>query len=266
MILIADAGSTKIEWCVASKESQRSFVTSGINAAQLSEEELRQRFAEALRDIDSLPDAIYYYGAGCATEEICYKVAAALPQGPAIEVASDMLGAARALYGRDPGLALILGTGSNSALYDGKTLTRNMPPLGYILGDEGSGTALGKRLLNTVFRTGLLRPELERWLAMDYGGIIERIYRRPEANKFLASLVPFIVDHAERLSAVINEEFDALFNAMSPYYPLNQHIRAVGGVAGALAPQLRARAELHGFTIDQIQDRPMPGLITYHLS
>ncbi len=266
MILIADAGSTKTEWCAVTSESHTGFVTPGINAAQLGEEELRQRFAEALRNIPALPDAIYYYGAGCATEDICTKVASALPQGPTIEVASDMLGAARALYGHTPGLALILGTGSNSALYDGTKLTRNMPPMGYILGDEGSGSAIGKRLLTTVYRTGMLRPELERWLAMDYGDIINHIYRRPEANKFLASLVPFIVDHAGRLAEVINAEFDALFNAMLPYYPSNQHIRAVGGVAAALAPQLRARAEFNGFTIDQIQDRPMPGLITYHLS
>lgn len=266
MILIADAGSTKVEWCVVSNGNRTVFVTPGINASQLDDAALRRRFSEALVDLPALPDAIYYYGAGCVTDEVCGKVAAALPAGPAVEVASDMLGAARALYGREPGLALILGTGSNSALYDGHSLTRNMPPLGYILGDEGSGAALGKRLLNISLRTGLLRPELERWLGMDYGDIIGRIYRSPEANKFLASLVPFIAEHAERLASVINAEFDALFNAMSPYYPQNQHLRAVGGVASTLAPQLRDRAELHGFTIDQIQERPMAGLIAYHTS
>lgn len=264
MIIIADAGSTKVEWCVAQSATDfRTFETPGINAVQFDDETLRQRLEDVLHDLN--PDAIYYYGAGCATKEICSKVTAAMPANTAVEVGSDMLGAARALYGKEPGLALILGTGSNSALYDGHSLTSNMPPLGYILGDEGSGTALGKRLLNTAFRTGMLRPELERWLGMDYGEILDGTYRRPEANKFLGSLVPFIVDHAERLSAVINEEFDALLDAMSSYYPLNKRIRVVGGVAFALGRQFRERAELHGFTVDQIQQRPMPGLITYHL-
>ncbi|MCM1309617.1 MAG: ATPase [Bacteroides sp.] len=265
MIIIADAGSTKVEWCAANSAADcRTFVTPGINATQMSEEELRRRFVEALGGLT--PDAIYYYGAGCATPEICTKVVGAMPSGAAVEVASDMLGAARALYGRESGLALILGTGSNSALYDGHSLTLNMPPLGFILGDEGGGASLGKRLLNTAYRTGLLRPELERFLEMGYGEILERVYRRPEANKFLASLVPFIAEHSERLSAVIDAEFDALFDAMSPYYYHYRKLRAVGGVAKTFEPQLRARAALHGFTIDQIQDRPMMGLISYHLN
>lgn len=265
MIVIGDGGSSKIEWCVARSATDfRTFETPGLNAAQLGEAELRTRLGEALAGLT--PDAIYYYGAGCATPEVCSKVAAALPAGPAIEVASDMLGAARALYGRKPGLALILGTGSNSALYDGHTLTRNMPPLGYILGDEGSGASLGRRLLRTSLRSGLLRPELESFIGMGYGEIIDRVYRQPEANRFLASMVPFIVDHSERLAEVINAEFDALFDAIAPYYPLHKKLRAVGGVASALGPQLRARAELHGFTIDHIKQRPMDGLITYHFS
>lgn len=248
----------------ASATEFRTFVTPGINAAHLDEAALRVRLGEALSGL--APDAVYYYGAGCATADICAKVAAAMPQGPAVEVASDMLGVARALYGRESGLALILGTGSNSALYDGRTLTKNMPPLGYILGDEGSGAALGRRLLNTVYRTGLLRHELERRLGMGYGDIIGRVYRCPGANAFLASLVPFIAEHGERLSGIISAEFDALFDAMSGYYSHHQRLRAAGGVAAALASHLRARAELHGFTVDRIQQRPMPGLITYHLS
>ncbi len=263
MKLIADAGSTKVQWAAVEADGAvRLFETPGINALMLSEQELRSAFAEALGTMQ--PHEIYYYGAGCVSPDVCAKVAAALPAGAYVEVASDMLGAARALFGNKPGLAMILGTGSNSALYNGRELTSNMPPLGFILGDEGSGASFGKRLLRLVYRTGKLRPELEKFLGMTYGEIIERIYRRPGANAFLASMMPFILDHSEHLSDLISAELDSLFAAMSNYYKLTQRVSAVGGVAKALAPQLIAAAALRGFTVEQIQERPISGLIAYH--
>lgn len=263
MKLIADAGSTKVQWAAIENDgSVRIFETPGINALMLSEHELRQAFSNALGTMQ--PDEIYYYGAGCVGSDVCAKVAAAFPADTYVEVASDMLGAARALFGSKPGLALILGTGSNSALYDGRNLVSNMPPLGYILGDEGSGASFGKRLLRLVYRTGRLRPELEQFLGMTYSEILERIYRRPGANAFLASMMPFILQHSEHLSDLIGRELDSLFEAMSNYYRLTQRVSVVGGVAKALAPQLIAAASLRGFTIEQIQERPISGLISYH--
>lgn len=263
MKLIADAGSTKVQWAAIEKGgSVRIFNTPGINALMLGEEELRQAFSQALGSMQ--PDEIYYYGAGCVGYEVCSKIASSLPAGAYVEVASDMLGAARALFGTKPGLALILGTGSNSALYNGRELVSNMPPLGYILGDEGSGASFGKRLLRLVYRTGKLRPELEKFLGLSYAEILERIYRRPGANAFLASMMPFILDHAEHLSDLISSELDSLFESMSNYYKLTQRLSAVGGVAKALAPQVITAAAQHGFTIEQIQERPISGLISYH--
>lgn len=263
MKIIADAGSTKVQWAaIEDGGAVRVFETPGINALMLSEQELRNAFAEALGTLQ--PDEIYYYGAGCVGSDVCSKVASALPAGSYVEVASDMLGAARALFGSKPGLALILGTGSNSALYNGRELTSNMPPLGFILGDEGSGASFGKRLLRLVYRTGKFRPELEKYLGMSYAEILERVYRRPGANAFLASMMPFILDHTEHLSDLISEELDSLFAAMSNYYKLTQRLSVVGGVAKALAPQLIAAAALRGFTIEQIQERPIAGLISYH--
>lgn len=265
MILIADAGSTKTEWqAIDSDGLTRSFETPGINAVMLSARELRAAFADAFDRVGATVDAIYYYGAGCISREVCDKVRDAMPAGPYIEAASDMLGAARALFGRKPGLAVIMGTGSNSALYDGHTLTSNMPPMGYIVGDEGSGAAFGKRLLHTVYRTGKLRPELEHYLRMSYGEILEHVYRRPAANTFLASLMPFILDHREELTEMINAELDAFFAALAAYYKLNRNISIVGGVAYALGAHLNRAASLRGFTIDRIQERPMEGLIAYH--
>lgn len=265
MFIIADAGSTKVHWAAVETDSAvTTFETPGVNALMMSEDQLREVFAASLGDLT--PDAVYYYGAGCVSPEVCYKVASAFPKGIYVEVASDMLGAARALFGRRPGLALIMGTGSNSALYDGRQLTENMPPMGFILGDEGSGAAFGKRMVRMAFRTGRLRPELERFLGMDYAQVLEQVYRRPGANAFLASIVPFILEHQEHLGDLIDAELDSLFGALSDYYKLTQRIRIVGGVAKALAPRVIAAAAQHGFTVDDIQQRPMPGLISYHTS
>lgn len=262
MILIADAGSSKVEWgVIADTTDVRTFETPGINAVMLGEEELRRAFSEALQGVSA--DAIYYYGAGCATEAVCAKVARALPRAARVEVASDMLGAARALCGREPGLVLILGTGSNSALYDGHDLTANMPPMGFIVGDEGSGAAFGRRLLREVYRSGRLRTELERRLGLGYGDILECVYRRPEANRFLASLMPFVVERAAELADLIDAEFDSLFSALTAFYG-PRRFSATGGVAYALRDRLRESAGRHGFTLDHVQARPMPGLITFH--
>lgn len=262
MKVIADAGSTKIEWCILDEQgATTTFETVGVNAVMLDREELCARFGEALRGIS--PTAIHYYGAGCATDDVCRKVADALPGNCPKEVASDMLGAARALLGRNTGIAAILGTGSNSALYNGHTLASNMPPLGYILGDEGSGAAIGRRLLREVYRTGLLCAELETGLNMSYGDVLQRVYRQPQANVFLASLVPFVVEHRAETANVVNAEFNELFAALSRYYS-ERTISFTGGVAAALQPELQAAAERAGFTIANIQSRPMQGLIEYH--
>lgn len=265
MIVIADAGSTKVHWAAVDADGAVvTFETPGVNALMMSEEQLREAFIAALGD--RRPEMVYYYGAGCVNSDVCYKVATAFPKGCCVEVASDMLGAARALFGREPGLALIMGTGSNSALYDGRSLTKNMPPMGFILGDEGSGASFGKRMVRVAFRSGKLRPELENFLGMDYARVLERVYREPGANAFLASIVPFILKHQEHLTDLIDAELDSLFGALSDYYKLTQHIRIVGGVAKALAPRVIAAAALRGFTVDAIQERPLPGLIEYHTS
>lgn len=265
MLLIADAGSTKIEWCMVSDHGAReAFTTTGINALMLNEAELRAEFGKALGNLPAAPEAIYYYGAGCIGGEVNGKVARALPHAHRKEVESDMLGAARALLGHGSGLALILGTGSNSALYNGSALTANMPPMGYIIGDEGSGAALGKRLLREAYRCGTLRRELEEYAGLDYAGIIERVYRQPAANRFLASMVPFIAANSNELAPLITEEFNAMFAALKRHYGTAHTVSATGGTASALEPFLRECALSNGFNINKIQERPMAGLIEYH--
>lgn len=278
-ILIADAGSTKTEWAFLHKDKKgnRSFTTEGLNALMMNEEQLRDAFREvSVRLDDCTITGIYFYGAGCATPEICRKVAHALHEifpEVKVETHSDMTGAARALLGHKPGVAAILGTGSNSALYDGEKIIGNIPPLGYILGDEGSGTALGKRLLKEVFKSAAIAELKEEFLKecnLSLPEILENTYRRPGANKFIASLVPFIRKHTDRplIYNMVKEEFREFFRRNVALYPDSHRLPVsfTGSVAYHFSELLREAANEEGFMIADITDAPMQGLIAYHLS
>lgn len=276
--LIADAGSTKTEWallCGDGREPIR-FTTEGINALMLDEDQLKEPLRKTTSRLAAAPDRIFFYGAGCATQEICRKVTDAFlslfPEADA-EAHSDMTGAARSLLGRKPGVAAILGTGSNSALYDGERLTANIPPLGYILGDEGSGTALGKRLLKEAFK-GAADPELKGLLLeecnLSLPEILDRTYRQPGANKFIASLVPFIRKYANRplIHNMVKEEFREFFRRNVALYPGARELPVsfTGSVALHFSDILREAAREEGFRIATITAAPMEGLIAYHTS
>ena len=196
MILIADCGSTKIDWCVVNdgKVVEQIF-TSGINALLMTEEQIRETLAAELAEKVKgyAIESVYYYGAGCLFDDICANVRRAIahnvPTAKTIEVHSDLLAAARALCGQNEGIACILGTGSNSCYYNGKEIVDNVSPLGYILGDEGSGAVLGKLLVGDVLKNQLPKELCEKFLAeydLDRQKIIEGVYKKPAANRFLA--------------------------------------------------------------------------------
>lgn len=266
MKLIADAGSTKVEWVVLASNGtvQATMETRGVNALMLTPDELRSEFT----GLQNLADfsRIYYYGAGCVSEAVCAKVSAALPRCGHVEVHSDLLGAARALYDTESGLAAIVGTGSNTGLYDGERIVANMPPLGYVLGDEGGGASMGRQLLRAVYRSGLLRQEFEQWLGLDYAAVLNRVYAQPGANRFLASLVPFVAANRKVLSDVIQATFAPMMEQLRRYYgpEASSRLRLVGGVAAEFALELRGIACRFGIEITRTLKRPMEGLIEYH--
>ena len=267
MKLIVDAGSTKTEWAIVHADtSVHSLESAGVNALLSDADSLRTAFADALSGVDLTGlTEIYYYGAGCATDEVCQKVTQALPYAPTIQVSGDLLGAARALFASRQGLAGILGTGSNTGRYDGTSITANMPPLGFILGDEGSGTAMGRELLKRVYRFGLLREQFEHWLGGDYGEVLRRVYREPGANQFLASLTRFVGEHRQECRDVISCTFEPFFARIREYYGSEISEAAfVGGLAEAFSDEIRIAAETQGITITKILKRPMQGLIEYH--
>jgi len=277
-ILIADGGSTKSAWTLLKSDGTVSgrLVTAGINPVHAADKSLYDAMANVKPLLgDIVPDKIFYYGAGCMPHlSGRVKEAIAATTGTAtseIDVESDLLGAARALLVHKPGIVCILGTGSNSALYDGEKITSNIPALGYILGDEGSGAVLGRRLVGDVLKQ-VFPPVLCKAFFHETGlttaEIIDRVYRRPEPNSFLASLVPFLSRHIERphVRHLVTRELLEFMSRNVARYPgyEKKEIACCGSIAANFTPQLHRAAYVAGCTISRIEASPMDGLIAYH--
>ena len=278
MILIADCGSTKIDWCVVNdgKVVEQIF-TSGINALLMTEEQIRETLAAELAEKVKgyAIESVYYYGAGCLFDDICANVRRAIahnvPTAKTIEVHSDLLAAARALCGQNEGIACILGTGSNSCYYNGKEIVDNVSPLGYILGDEGSGAVLGKLLVGDVLKNQLPKELCEKFLAeydLDRQKIIEGVYKKPAANRFLASLSPFLIKNIEEPSIhrLVLNAFKSFFVRNIENYSnyKSMPVSFVGSVAFYYKDVLAEAAKALDITIGTIIKSPMEGLVKYH--
>lgn len=282
MILIADCGSTKIDWCLVNgNKVEKQVFTCGMNAVMLTGEEMRGRIASdllpELGDLARGVRAVYFYGAGCISPEVCANVAGAiranLPSADTIEVYSDLVAAARALCGRSSGIACILGTGANSCLYDGSAIVANVSPLGYILGDEGSGAVLGKLFLGDLLKNQL-PADLSRRFLDEYGldllGVIRRVYREPQPNRFLASVTPFIATNIDcpQLRQLVLGSFKAFFMRNVRQYDGWQStpIHFVGSIACVFRSLLSEAAAEAGCTLGNTVKSPMEGLIAFHTS
>lgn len=278
MILIADCGSTKIDWCVVNdgKVVEQIF-TSGINALLMTEEQIRNTLASELAEKVKgyAIESVYYYGAGCLFDDICANVRRAIaynvPTAKNIEVHSDLLAAARALCGQKEGIACILGTGSNSCYYDGKEIVDNVSPLGYILGDEGSGAVLGKLLVGDVLKNQLPKKLCDKFLAeydLDRQKIIEGVYKKPAANRFLASLSPFLIKNIEEpaIHRLVLNAFKSFFVRNIENYKnyKSMPVNFVGSVAFYYKDVLAEAAKALDITIGTIIKSPMEGLVKYH--
>ena len=278
MILIADCGSTKIDWCVVENgEVKKQVFTSGINALLMTEEQIRETLANELaQEVAEFEiESVYYYGAGCLFDDICANVrraiAANVPTAKTIEVHSDLVAAARALCGDREGIACILGTGSNSCFWDGEKIADNVSPLGYILGDEGSGAVLGKLLVGDVLKKQLPEELCEKFLKeyeLDRQKIIESVYKRPAANRFLASLSPFLSKNIEEpaIHRLVLNAFKSFFVRNIENYKdyKNYAVSFVGSVAFYYREVLEEAAKAVNIKIGTIIKSPMEGLVKYH--
>ena len=278
MILIADSGGTKTDWALV--DTRRSKVTrlhsQGISPVHQSEDEMYRILRFDLvpylsSDAEKVKD-IYFYGSGCTPDKVNLMQSVlqkAFPDATVIEVHGDLLAAARALFQRSSGVACILGTGANSCVYDGHDIVANTPPLGYILGDEGSGAVLGRNFVNALFK-GFLPEQMKQDFLMHeqltYPLIIQQVYREGMANRFLASFVPYIAEHIDnaQISQLVTDNFRAFFERNLSQYGAAGKVGFVGGVASQFAPQLRAVAQSLGYEVSDIQQGPIEGLVSYH--
>ena len=264
--IIADSGSTKTDWLIGSKR----ISTQGINPIHQDDDTilaiLNNELLSHLSPLTSHPQTIRFYGAGVRPEQeerMERLLAQVFPKATSIEAKSDMLGAARALCGKEEGLACILGTGANSCLFDGKHIIQNTPPLGYILGDEGSGAVMGRMFLNALYKNRLYegaKEEFEQFLKLNMANVIERVYRQPMANRWLASLCPYIRQHLDQPSVqeVVVQNFRLFIrHNLAPYRRPHLPINAVGSVAHFFRPQLEQAAAAEGYTIGQILRSPL---------
>ena len=274
MKLIVDSGSTKTDWCVVdSGDVVASTAGQGINPFQQTDAEIENiinaEFASGFGDVSKVSE-IEFYGAGCRDgmvprmELLLRKV---FVNADRVEVCSDVLGAARALFGDGEGIACILGTGANSCLYDGSRITANVPPLGYILGDEGSGAVLGRLFINALFKGGLpeaMRDEFLSETCLTLADIINKVYREPMANRFLANTSMFIRNHLENkmLRDLVIGNFRSFFKRnVNLYGRRDLPVGAVGSIAFYYKSELLEAAEAEGYTVGKVIKSPMEGLV-----
>lgn len=271
--LIADSGSTKTDWALTDDGRLLARVaTQGINPVHQDgntiADVLRQELLPQLDDQTAI-DEVCFYGSGVRTdlETLMVQLLERHFPGARIEAHSDLLGAALAVCGRREGVACILGTGANSCLFDGRHIVSNTPPLGYVLGDEGSGAVLGRRFLNALLRGRLpetLRQAFAEETGMDYGNIIARVYRQPLANRWLASLSTFIHSHidVEGVRELVTENFrDFLRLQVAPYGRRDLPVGAVGSIAWFYRDELAQAAHTEGFVLGTVVRSPMDGLL-----
>ena len=277
MNLIADSGSTKTAWCLSyGNQIVKQFETAGINPFFQTEEEITAQLKEALLPhiVDTEVENIYFYGAGCADpmknkalEVLLIDVVGAKK----VFVASDMLGAARGLLGNERGIACILGTGANSGVYDGENLVKGVYAGGYILGDEGSGGVLGKLLISDWVKKQMpqdVYDALTEEYGLTYLGIVDRVYKQPFPNRWLAQFTKFMSAHRDNayIHNLLVEAFKAFFERNIKQYDEWRELEVgfVGSIAFYFNKELREAANVCGIKLGKVMQNPIEGLVCYH--
>jgi N-acetylglucosamine kinase-like BadF-type ATPase len=280
LILVADSGSTKADWNLVDDKGTviKQANTIGLNPLFISTEgivaELSKTLLPELGEVNI--SNIYFYGASCSSTERKAVVADGLRQlfkGSDVMVDHDMLAAARALCGNEPGFAAILGTGSNSCYYDGIDIVENIPALGFILGDEGSGAYIGRMLIREyIYET--LPAELHTQFTEDYGlskdDIFAAVYSKPLPNRFLAQFARFCTRHQSHphIEGMLTKAIDDFFvHHICRYAKHKDHpVGFVGSVAHFHSHILKAVAAKHGVRVGKIVDAPIAALTLYHIN
>ena len=276
LTLIADAGSTKIEWMVLEDGKEvNHLITRGFNP----------NYADMIVFIDilykELPkdfpavDAVYYYGSGCGNEaaraEMHQILKVRFEEAREVYLTHDLMGAARAVLGKEKGIACILGTGANSCLFDGNDIIDRAVSLGYLVGDEGSGCYIGRKLTRAYFYDLMplqLKLEFKKCYQLNISEFIDNVYHQKEASKYLAGFTKFAGDHQDHpyIQQMVKECFREFIKVFVLRYD-DCHampIGFIGSVAYHFQGLLKACLEENGLTMGRVIQSPMEGLIRYH--
>lgn len=276
MIVIADMGSTKTDWSFTDGSSViKNIQTRGFNPYFYSRDQIIEILNEDFNGHDlSGVDELYFYGAGCSNEEKCKSVEDAIKMhfpNTIIEVDHDLLASARALCGKTPGIACILGTGSNTCMYDGTYVIANNPSLGFLLGDEGSGSHLGKQLVKYYFYNELpsdMTKKLEREYNVSRDMLLDDIYAHPSPNSYLATFARFLIENNENpvIKQIIVDSFDEFFRRHIHKYDSYQKIPVnfIGSIAFYFKDILQEVAKKHNASVGLVIKKPIAKLIEFH--
>lgn len=277
MIFIADSGSTKTDWRIVTQDTVLGQAqTAGFNPMYQETDEIFQEINDVLLPqlSDKNPEAIYYYGAGCSSPDRNKRVEDALLRSfpdAAVFVEHDLLAAARAVCGRQAGIACILGTGSNTCLYDGTDIIDNVPSLGFLLGDEGSGAYMGKLLIKAYLYRELpedLATSLKNTYNLTKDGILDTLYSSAIPSRYMASFARFMHDKQKHpvIHGMIYENFSEFFERHVVKYEGHETlpVNFVGSISYFFSDILKQVAKKYGLHVNTILQSPSQGLIQYH--
>jgi len=274
--LIADCGATKGEWCLINGEKKKTIITQGISPYFLTTEQitilLKKELKSKLKNVSI--NEVFYYGTGCANPVNAKSVKKALSKvfsNAKVDVTHDLMAAAKALCGKEKGIACILGTGSNSCYYDGKKIVKNSPGLGYVLGDEGSGAYLGKKVLQ-YYLYGTFDYELRGRFDLTYttntAEILENVYKKPLPNRYLAGFAKFLAENRGHymIENIIEDGLnDFFFNHLCKYRETwTLPIHFAGSIAFGFKDIVQQLCNSYEFEMGKVMKNPMEGLIAYH--
>ncbi|MGN6402815.1 MAG: N-acetylglucosamine kinase [Flavisolibacter sp.] len=274
--LIADSGATKAEWILINNGKKKTIFTQGISPYFLNTEQIaalvQTELCSKLKNITV--EEIYYYGTGCANPENVKSIKKALrkvfPQAN-IDVHTDLMAAARAVCGHEKGIACILGTGSNSCYYDGRTIKKNSPGIGYVLGDEGSGAYLGKKVVQYYLYNTFdedLRARFDAKFVTNKVEILDNVYKKPLPNRYLAGFTMFLAENRGHymIENIIEDGLnDFFFQHLCKYSEVWKYpVSFVGSVADGFKDVVQQLCSSYEFELGTILKNPMQGLVKYH--
>lgn len=275
--LITDSGATKAEWCLVRNGKKKTIFTQGISPYFLNTEQIKDLLLKELKPkLKKVSvDEVYYYGTGCANPANARSVKKAIQQvftvAKKVEVTHDLMAAARALCGKKKGMVANLGTGSFCLYFNGRIIARQTPGIGYILGDEGSGAYLGRKVIQhylyEIFDDDL-RARFDAKYVTNRVEILEHVYRKPLANRYLASFTMFLAENRGHymIENIIEDGLnDFFFHHLCKYNESSRMpVHFVGSISYGFKEVLQHLCNIYGFELGRVLKNPMEGLITYH--